>query len=123
MLTISNTILFSKFLSLLAHKWSRSRQLINFNYIIKTSKEPVPAALIRGALPSQTPMPSGELFASVLSSVTHLQLCRGDWGVIHNYVLNAHLCPSVIQISEEWIVSLVVQPTILRLQIEDQDSL
>ena len=30
-LTNSNTILFSQFLSLLAHKWSRSWQLINFN--------------------------------------------------------------------------------------------
>ena len=30
-LTISNTILFSKFLLLLARKWSRSWQLINFN--------------------------------------------------------------------------------------------
>ena len=35
---------------------------------------------------------------------------------------NFYLCPLAIRILEKRIVSLVVQPTILQLQIRDQDS-
>ena len=55
------------------------------------------AALLKGGFVPLTPMPSGELFASVLPSAANLW--QGDpptppfksvkWGVIQSYVLNA----------------------------------